>query len=76
MLPAGTMFDVEVVFSKTLYPASDLTDRLFKSLQPLECAVISTHFKLSTENVATEMTQQIDERQHLFAGYCVFVFRL
>ena len=70
------MFDVVVKFSKPLYPASDLTDRLFKSLQPLKNAVIGTHFKLSTENVTTEMTQQIDERLHLFAGNCVFAFRL
>ena len=76
MLFAGTMFDVVVVFSKTLDLASDLTDRLFKSLQPMECAVISTHFKLSTENVAKEMTQRIDERKHLFAGNRVFSFRL
>ena len=66
------MVDIVVVFSKTLDPPSDLTEGLFKRLHPFKCAVISTHFKLFTKNAATEMTQQIDERQHLFAGNCVF----
>ena len=76
MLPTGTMFNVVVVFSETFDPPSDLTDGLLKSLQPLKCAVVSTHFKLSSKNVATEMTQRIDERQHLLAGNCVFAFWL
>ena len=74
MLSAGTMFVVVVVFSETRDPPSDLIDGLFKSFQSLECAVISTHFKLSTENVATEMAQRIDKRRHFFAGNCVFAF--
>ena len=49
------MFDVVIVFSETLDLASDLTDRLFKSLDPLECALVSTNFKLSAEDVTTEM---------------------
>ena len=76
MLPARTLFDIVIVFRKTLDPPSYLTDGLFKRLQPLECAVVSAHFKLSTQNVATEMAQQIHQRQHLFAGNCVLAFRL
>ena len=66
------MFNIVIVFSETLDPPSDLTDGFFKSLQPLECALVSAHFKLSTENVATKIAQRIDKRQHLFAGNRVF----
>ena len=76
MLPARTMFNIVIVFSETLDSPSDLIDKLFKSLQPLECAVVSTNFKLSAENVAKEMAQRIDERQHLFSGNRVCAFRL
>ena len=69
------MFSIVIVFCKTLDPPSDLTDKLFKRLQQLECAVVSAYFKLSTKNVATKMAQRIDERLPLFARNRVFAFR-
>ena len=64
MQSVKTMFNVVIVFSKTLDPTSDLTQELFNRFQPLMCAVVSAQFKLSTKNVATEIAKQINIRQH------------
>ena len=36
--------------------------------------MVSAHFKHSAERVATEMAQQIDERQNLYASNRIFAF--
>ena len=72
VLLAGAMFYVEVVLSKALDPPSHLTPLLFEGFQPLQSAVDGSYLKFSAVNVAADVAQRFDEREHFLASHCVF----
>ena len=70
------MFDVEVVLSKAFDIPSHLHHWLFEGFQPLQSAVVGSNIKLPVENVAAEVEQRVDKREHLFASHRVILLRL